>query len=128
VISFKLIGASVLIQKLQDPTTITKPLDNGIKRLTLQIEALVKRATVVDTGRLRASVTHQIEQREAWVGTNVQYAQYVEYGTHKMAARHMEGGSKVFGKGMFTYALEQIRKILGKEQETIAKDIQEGFE
>jgi len=40
----------------------------------------------VDTGRLRASITHRLEQdeggnTEAYIGTNVEYASDVEHGT-----------------------------------------------
>ena len=42
----------------------------------------------VDTGRLRASITHEHDNESAaYVGTNVEYAPYVELGTYKMAAR-----------------------------------------
>ncbi len=45
----------------------------------------------VDTGRLRASITHEIEKEfSAWigtVGTNIEYAPDLEFGTTKMAAR-----------------------------------------
>ena len=41
----------------------------------------------VDTGRLRGSITHTTDQDSAYIGTNVEYAQYVELGTYKMAAR-----------------------------------------
>jgi len=47
----------------------------------------------VDTGRLRASITHRIEgggyeeRTIGYVGTNVEYAPYLEFGTSKMAAR-----------------------------------------
>lgn len=42
----------------------------------------------VDTGRLRASITHRTDEDLAGpfaeVGTNVEYASYVEHGTSKM--------------------------------------------
>lgn len=40
----------------------------------------------VDTGRLRASITHQISEAEkaVYIGTNVEYARYVELGTEHM--------------------------------------------
>lgn len=41
----------------------------------------------VDTGRLRGSITHATDQDSAYIGTDVEYAQYVELGTYKMAAR-----------------------------------------
>ena len=39
----------------------------------------------VDTGRLRNSVTHQLRESEraVYIGTNVEYGPYVEYGTEK---------------------------------------------
>lgn len=44
---------------------------------------------IVDTGRLRNSITHTIDNggKAAIVGTNVEYATYVHEGTHKMAGR-----------------------------------------
>jgi HK97 gp10 family phage protein len=48
-------------------------------------------APAVDTGRLRASITHRVEmdsgEAVAYVGTNVKYAPYLEFGTSRMAAR-----------------------------------------
>lgn len=46
----------------------------------------LKRA--VDTGRLRNSVTHSRDgSGTVYIGTNVEYAPYIEYGTSKMKAR-----------------------------------------
>lgn len=40
------------------------------------------------TGNLRSSITHRSEERSATVGTNVEYAPYVEFGTSRgMKAR-----------------------------------------
>jgi len=45
----------------------------------------------VDTGRLRASITHRVEREgkhfNGLVGTNVEYAKYLELGTSKIAPR-----------------------------------------
>lgn len=41
----------------------------------------------VRTGRLRGSITSEYDGNSAQVGTNVEYAPYVEYGTYKMSAR-----------------------------------------
>ena len=39
----------------------------------------------VDTGRLRNSITYKVDaDKEVHVGTNVEYAQYVHFGTVKM--------------------------------------------
>lgn len=41
----------------------------------------------VDTGRLRNSVTHSTDGNKEYVGTNVEYAPYIEYGTSVMKPR-----------------------------------------
>ena len=41
----------------------------------------------VDTGRLRGSITHTTDDEYAYIGTNVEYAPYVELGASRMAAR-----------------------------------------
>lgn len=48
----------------------------------------ITRLGAVDTGRLRGSITHAHDNKNAaYVGTNVEYAPYVELGTYKMASR-----------------------------------------
>ena len=41
----------------------------------------------VDTGRLRGSISHAHDNDAAYIGTNVEYAPYVEFGTYRMDAR-----------------------------------------
>lgn len=41
----------------------------------------------IDTGRLRNSLSHATDEDSAYIGTNVEYAPYVEMGTYKMKAR-----------------------------------------
>ena len=41
----------------------------------------------VDTGRLRGSISHAKDNDSAYIGTNVEYAPYVELGTYRMSAR-----------------------------------------
>lgn len=55
----------------------------------LQAEGYAKLAAPVDTGRLRNSITHDTEEAEqaAYIGTNVEYAAYVELGTSKTRAQ-----------------------------------------
>ena len=48
-------------------------------------EATVR--TPVDTGNLRSSLTHSVDNDTARVGTNVEYAPYLEYGTDRMPAQ-----------------------------------------
>lgn len=43
---------------------------------------------LVDTGRLRNSISHSVDGEAAYIGTNVEYAPYLELGTKKIAAHH----------------------------------------
>lgn len=45
------------------------------------VESAAKGFAPVDTGRLRASITHDADETGAVIGTNVEYAPYVELGT-----------------------------------------------
>lgn len=60
-------------------------------RLALKVERRAKRLCPVDTGRLRASITHVLVRSghgiEARVGTNVDYAVHVEFGTSRAPAQ-----------------------------------------
>ena len=57
-------------------------LKKAITDTVLYIEAEAKKRCPVDTGRLRASITPEVKSAiEGQVGTNVEYAIDVEYGT-----------------------------------------------
>ena len=43
---------------------------------------------LVDTGRLRNSISYAVDGESAYIGTNVEYAPYLELGTKKIAAHH----------------------------------------
>jgi HK97 gp10 family phage protein len=82
-------------------------LDSGIKKAlntcAVKVERDIKEnmtpngpsapgeAPAVDTGRLRASISHRVEtdsgESAAYVGTNVEYAPWLEFGTSRMRAR-----------------------------------------
>lgn len=55
----------------------------ALEAVALQAEGYVAELAPVDTGRLRASITHDTDEDSAYIGTNVEYAAYVEYGTSK---------------------------------------------
>lgn len=62
-----------------------------ILALVLRVERNAKRYCPVDTGHLRASITHSIgldsEGVFGTVGTDVHYARFVEFGTRYMDAQ-----------------------------------------
>ena len=43
---------------------------------------------LVDTGRLRNSISYTVDGESAYIGTNVEYAPYLELGTKKITAHH----------------------------------------
>ena len=100
-----------------------KPIGDSLKNIGIKGEAIAKKATVVDTGRLRASITRETRPNLITIGTNVDYAEFIEYGTDKVEARHMEGGMKVFGQGMFDYTIEQLAPEIEAMGGNISKSI-----
>lgn len=78
-----------------DMTDFTQEISEGIKaaihralvRIGLECESYAKDLCPVKTGRLRNSITNYVEGNAAYVGTNVEYAQFVEEGTSKQKAQ-----------------------------------------
>lgn len=60
----------------------------ALEAIGIQAEGDVASLAPVDTGRLRDSITHKThaEEESVYVGTNVEYAAYQEYGTSRMRA------------------------------------------
>lgn len=61
----------------------------ALEEIGLTAEGYAKKACPVDTGRLRNSVAHLVQPSEkaVYIGTNVEYAPYVELGTRRMEAQ-----------------------------------------
>ena len=74
-------GDKELQRKLRDPQFVRGPVRTFLLKSVILMEGNVKKETPVDTGRLRASITHKVEPFRAVVGTNVAYAPHVEFGT-----------------------------------------------
>lgn len=63
-------------------------LSRGLEQVGLAAEGHAKAACPVDTGRLRNSITHaQLDAHHEAIGTNVEYARYVELGTSRADAQ-----------------------------------------
>ena len=62
---------------------IKAALLRGLEKVGLVAEGYAKKLCPVDTGNLRNSITHMIDEQEpaAIIGTNNEYAAYVELGT-----------------------------------------------
>jgi len=72
---------------------VKNALPQQIERALIAIGAVAegraKQYCPVDTGRLRNSITNVVEMSEqaVYIGTNVEYAAFVELGTSRMAPR-----------------------------------------
>ena len=62
----------------------------ALERIGAEAESIAAGLCPVDTGNLRNSITHTVKKGEkaAYIGTNVEYAPYVELGT----GAHYTGG------------------------------------
>lgn len=65
----------------------------GLQAIGQEGEGYAKEEVPVDTGRLRNSISNAVveEEQAAYIGTNVEYAPYVEYNdtaTHKTGKAH----------------------------------------
>lgn len=61
----------------------------GLEAIGLAAEGHAKDITPVNTGRLRNSIAHATDDTAAYIGTNVEYAPYVELGAQGRAGAHM---------------------------------------
>ena len=68
---------------------IKAALLRGLETCGLVAEGYAKKLSPVDTGNLRNSITHDVDDGEpaAYIGTNVEYAPYVCLGTIHMKAQ-----------------------------------------
>ena len=62
-------------------------VERALTRIGLQAETYAKRKCPVDTGNLRNSITNAVDDKSAYVGTNVEYAVYVELPTSRTKAQ-----------------------------------------
>ena len=89
---------------------IKSALLRGLETCGLVAEGYAKKLAPVDTGNLRNSITHTVDEEEpaAYIGTNVEYAPYQELGTIHMKAQP-------FLKPAVADHANTYRKIIEKE-------------
>lgn len=78
--------------KIKDNTNaVLAKADELVKKklelASLLVERSAKENCPVKTGTLRRSITRRVGKRKARVGSNVEYAPFVEMGTRKMPAQ-----------------------------------------
>lgn len=85
-------GAQLVINKDNTQTWLNafkSATSQALDEIGMVAEGYAKRKCPVDTGNLRASITHQVDYgaKKVYIGTNVEYAPYVEMGTSKQTAQ-----------------------------------------
>lgn len=61
--------------------------ERSLEIIGLTAEKYAKLIVPVRTHRLKDSITHEVEDKSVFIGTNVEYAPHVEYGTIKQEAQ-----------------------------------------
>lgn len=76
-------GLRELVEKVNDPQLTAGPVRAFFDQAGAGVAGAVRERTPVDTGRLRNSITHEVDRggQRARVGSNVSYARAVEFGT-----------------------------------------------
>lgn len=75
----EIINLDKLNYKLENLANLN--VSKALNRACLVVENEAKRLCPVDTGDLRSSITHEVNNNVGIVGTNKEYAPYVEFGT-----------------------------------------------
>lgn len=70
-------------------SALEKAKKRGLEAIGLVAEGHAKKITPVDTGRLRNSIAHAVEDDAAFIGTNTSYAIFVETGARGRKGVHM---------------------------------------
>ncbi len=101
--------AEKILKKFNNTATVEKDVSKLIKNTLHNIERDAKKQCPVDTGRLRGSITTNIiSTYSGEVGTNVEYAEYVEYGTRYQSAQPYFEPAVEKNEDKFNDALDEI--------------------
>lgn len=62
-------------------TAMTDAAQRALETCGLKAEGYAKKLVNAPTGRLRNSISHTVKGKDVYIGSNVEYAPYVELGT-----------------------------------------------
>ena len=85
--------ADELVVKTDNTEMVESAFDTAIgvalEKIGLLAEGYAIKKCPVDTGHLRGSITHEVDfdENAVYIGTNVEYAPYVELGTSRQKAQ-----------------------------------------
>lgn len=89
--------------------TLEPKLAVVVATTALEVEGAAKTAVPVKTGNLRRSLhTQPLDPLHALVGTDVEYAAYVEYGTRYMGAQPYLTPAVEFSRARFVAAVRAV--------------------
>ena len=60
---------------------------NAITEVNKLVYDTPESPSYIRTGRLKNSISHAVDDQDVYIGTNLEYAPYVELGTFRMAPR-----------------------------------------
>ena len=61
--------------------------ERSLEIIGLTAEGYAKKTVPTQHGRLKNSITHAVDGKDVIIGTNVEYAPYLEFGTTRMKPR-----------------------------------------
>lgn len=96
-------------------SAMEKAIARGLEEIGLTAEAYAKLKCPVDTGRLRNSISHDVRDKEVYIGTNVEYAPYVEMGTSYVETGTSRTKAQPFLKPAATEHSDEYKKIIETE-------------
>ena len=67
---------------------LAQKITKALKQIGLTAESGAKQLCPVDTGNLRNSISHQVQEKTVYIGTAVEYGKYVEFDDN---AKHKNG-------------------------------------
>ena len=69
-------------------SAMEKGIKNGLEAIGLTAETYAKKETPVDTGRLRNSISHTVDGEATYIGSNVEYAAFVQLNWEQVVPKH----------------------------------------
>ena len=108
VVVTELIDSSGLVEELAKAAAI-----RGLEACGMTAETYAKQDCPVDTGRLRNSIAHTVNEEElaAYIGSNVEYAPYQELGTATgVTAKHFLRNAAASHSEEYKHLIEESLK------------------